>query len=183
MQLANMRLTAPVSAFAARKARQQQQQEETAHTVNKALELESQGEPPSKKARRLSEENAGSGPDESARERRTSRRNKNARGTADVTEKSTRASGTKGRIFEAAPVQDEEDQAPSDIESEIERASVMGENNDDTVASVNGDADGYAHRIPAHDIDYLLINANTAMNPPRRRSRLKSKTSLSPKRD
>lgn len=177
-----MRLTAPVSAFAARKARQQQQ-EETAHTVNRALELELHGEPPSKKARRLSEENAGSGPDESPRERRTSRRNKNAGGTADATEKSTRATGAKGRVSEASPVQDEEGQAPSDIESEIERASVMGENNDDTVASVNGDADGYAHRTLVHDTGYLLIDANTAMNPPRRRFRLKSKTSLSPKRD
>lgn len=123
--------------------------------MNKALELGSHGEPPSKKARRLSEESAGAGPDNSAQNRRTSRRNKDAGGTADITEKSTRGTATKGLDPKTAPIQDEEDQAPSDIESEIERASVMGENNDDTVASVNGDADGYVYRILIHGYQLL----------------------------
>lgn len=124
--------------------------------MNKALELEQRGEPPSKKARHVSEENgpAQSVSDESAQKRRSSRRNKNTESTANATGGSARGSGTRG----GTPVQareqneeqedqedqeDQEEQAPSDLESEMER-SMMGERNDDTVASINGDADGYA---------------------------------------
>lgn len=133
--------------------------------MNKALELGSHGEPPSKKARHLSEESAGAGPDDSVQDRRTSRRNKDAGGTADTT-KSTRGTATKGLDSNTASMQDEEDQAPSDIESEIERASVMGENNDDTVASVNGDADGYVYRILIHGYQLLANKCECSYESP-----------------
>lgn len=136
---------APVSAFAARKARQQQQQqsqqEDVAITVNRALQLESQGEPPSKKARRLSEREKESTPQSAAGEedslKRLALRKKKDSGK---TNKSADAP-SKSRE-EARTVKDF--QAPSDIESEIEQTSVVEANPDDAVASINGDADGYS---------------------------------------
>lgn len=121
--------------------------------MNKALELEQRGEPPSKKARHVSEENgpAQSVSDESAQKRRSSRRNKNTESPANAIGGSARGSSTKGgtpvqareQSEEQEDQEDQEEQAPSDLESEMER-SMMGEGNDDTVASINGDADGYA---------------------------------------
>lgn len=58
------------------------------------------------------------------------------------TEKSRSAPKTRGQAADSRVVQEQEDQVPSYMESEIEQTSVAGENNDDTVASVNGDADG-----------------------------------------
>ena len=131
----------PVSAFAARKARQQQQQEDAATTVNKALELESHGEPPSKKARRLSEEEMQPAGEEDTvpKTRASSRRKKDV---GKNTEKPRGVPKTRGQAADSRVVQEQEDQVPSYMESEIEQTSVAGENNDDTVASVNGDADG-----------------------------------------
>lgn len=121
--------------------------------MNKALELEQRGEPPSKKVRHMSEENgpAQSVRDESAQKRRSSRRNKNTESPANATGGSARGLSTKGgtpvqareQNEEQEDQEDQEEQAPSDLESEMER-SMMGEGNDDTVASINGDADGYA---------------------------------------
>ena len=57
--------------------------------------------------------------------------------------KSRNTTKTKGQAANSPRIAlEQEDQVPSDIESEIEQTSVAGENNDDTVASVNGDADG-----------------------------------------
>lgn len=149
--------------------------------MNKALELEQRGEPPSKKARRVSEENGSAqSVGESAQKRRSSRRNKDTESVANANGRPARGSSTKGWT----PVQNEQEeeqdeaQAPSDVESEMER-NLMGEGNDDTVASVNGDADGYAaYRILGYD--GLLTRLVT--NPPRHKC-LRSKTSLSRKRD
>lgn len=109
--------------------------------MNKALELESHGEPPSKKARRLSEESAGTTQpaeeeDTVPKPRAFSSKKKD---TGKGTEKSGSATKTKRQAADSGIAQE---QVLSDIESEIEQASVAGENNDDTVASVNGDADG-----------------------------------------
>ena len=114
--------------------------------MNKALELESHGEPPSKKARRLSEEEGRAGTTQPAGEedtvqkpRASSRRKKDAGKSAER----PGATKTKGQAADSRRIaQEQEDEVPSDIESEIEQTSVAGENNDDTVASVNGDADG-----------------------------------------
>lgn len=104
------------------------------------MELESHGEPPSKKARRLSEESAGT--TQPAEEEDTvpkSRAFTSKKDTGKSTEKPGSATKTKRQAADSGIAQE---QVPSDIESEIEQASVAGENNDDTVASVNGDADG-----------------------------------------
>ena len=114
--------------------------------MNKALELESHREPPSKKARHLSEEES-AGTTQPAEEedtvqkpRASSRRKKDTGKSAGKSGSSTK---TKGLAVDSRRIaQEQEDQDPSDIESEIEQARVAGENNDDTVASVNGDADG-----------------------------------------
>lgn len=115
--------------------------------MNKALELESHGEPPSKKARHLSEEEGRAGTTQPAGEedtvqksRASSRRKKDIGKSAGRSESTTK---TKGQGVDSRRLsQEQEDEGPSDIESEIEQTSVAGENNDDTVASVNGDADG-----------------------------------------
>lgn len=113
-------------------------------TVNKALELEAHGEPPSKKARHLVEKEKEStaksvAEEENGQKRRTSREKKDAGKTRKTAE--TRPKSQE----EVRTVQRKEDQAraPSDIESEIEQTSVVEGNPDDAVASINGDADGY----------------------------------------
>lgn len=52
----------------------------------------------------------------------------------------------------ASPVQEKKDHAPSDVESDLERTSVVEENNDDDVASINGDPDGYGYAVLFLDI-------------------------------
>lgn len=177
----------PVSAFAARKARQQQQQppqqlqqqEDISHTVNKALELEQRGEPPSKKARRVSEENGSAqavGGEDSAPKRRSSRRNKNTESTANTNKGTTRGSNSKGRT----PVQDEQDEqrGPSDVESEMERGI-------DDAASINGEEDGYGHYLCQHILVYCVCTSMRTnridMNRPHKCP--KSRTSLCRKHD
>lgn len=113
-------------------------------TVNKALELESQREPPSKKARRLSEKEEStpqSAAGENYGQERLALRKKKDSG------KAKKSADTPSKSREEARTVKKEVQAPPEIESEIEQTSVMEANPDDAVASINGDADGYCIHV------------------------------------
>jgi len=118
--------------------------------VNKALELESQGEPPSKKARRLSEKEKESTPQSAAGEddsqKRLALRKKKDSG------KTKKSVDTPSKMREEARTVKKEVQAPSDIESGIEQTSVVEANPDDAVASIDGDADGYGTHCISFDM-------------------------------
>lgn len=110
-------------------------------TVNKALELESQREPPSKKARRLSEKEEStpqSAVGENYGQERLALRKKKDSG------KAKKSADTPSKSREEARMVKKE---VPEIESEIEQTSVMEANPDDAVASINGDADGYCIHV------------------------------------
>lgn len=115
--------------------------------MNKALDLESNGEPPSKKARHLTEKKSPrkvqhAGEKDNAQKRRFSRGKKSD--TEKTPERPRRVPEPRKH---ASPVQEKKDQAPSDVESDLEGQSLLEENNDDDAASINGDPDGYGYAV------------------------------------
>ncbi|PYI19887.1 hypothetical protein BO99DRAFT_359282, partial [Aspergillus violaceofuscus CBS 115571] len=132
---------APVSAFAARKARQQQAQSAVA-AVEKPVANESASEPPSKKARHSPEEAT------AAEQERTQPRRSTRRKDVDPVEKPaeearrvTRSQNDSRRPAEEQS-QPSEDEASSDAESEVEVAAVE-EANGVGLASLQGEGDEF----------------------------------------
>ncbi|RAK77190.1 putative RNA processing protein Grc3 [Aspergillus fijiensis CBS 313.89] len=132
---------APVSAFAARKARQQQAQS-VAAAVEKPVATESVSEPPSKKARHSPEE-ATAAEQERTQPRRATRR-KDAGPVEKPAEEARRV--TRSQKDARRPAQEQsqpsEDQPSSDIESEVEVAAVE-EANGVGLAPLQGDGDEF----------------------------------------
>ncbi|PYH40543.1 putative RNA processing protein Grc3 [Aspergillus saccharolyticus JOP 1030-1] len=132
---------APVSAFAARKARQQQAQSAAA-AVEKPVAFEPAGEPPSKKARRSPEE-ATAGEQERTQPRRSTRR-KDVDPVEQPAEEARRV--TRSHKAPQPKAQDiapsTEEHASSDAESEAENAAVE-EANGVGFTPLQGDDDEY----------------------------------------
>ncbi|KAJ5735157.1 uncharacterized protein N7483_000282 [Penicillium malachiteum] len=127
----------PVSAIAARRARQQQAQNVT--VTKTGTEAEPVAEPPSKRPRRSleGEEQAElKDAEPTGRQTRSSKKQNESTATETTTERPRRATRSK-------PVEEEVQEEPKEEESEEDAANEPEEMDEDEVASVAGDADGY----------------------------------------
>ncbi|RHZ68303.1 putative RNA processing protein Grc3 [Aspergillus thermomutatus] len=143
--------TAPVSAFAARKARQQQVQ---IVAPEKTAQNEPAVEPPSKRARRSLEEGAASqaaNGNDRIQTRRSTRRKEETLSSVGFAEKQPQRSAVAARaqITERAPALEKEDAEPSDA-AEEEAEDILDEENGVGVIPVEDDAEGY--ESPADDV-------------------------------
>lgn len=135
-----MTVSGPMSAFAARKARQQQAQDVTA--AKTAPEVDSGGEPPSKRLRRSLEGEEMTGTSEERSSPLTTGAQEQV-GTLPV-ETTTRQSTQTIRSHQSSTnaVQQDTGGGPEEEESE-DSVDSTNDMNEDDIASIAGDADGY----------------------------------------
>ncbi|GFF49492.1 polynucleotide 5'-hydroxyl-kinase grc3 [Aspergillus udagawae] len=144
--------TAPVSAFAARKARQQQAQ---LVAPEKSAQNEPTVEPPSKRARRSPEEGparqAANGNDR-VQTRRSTRRKEETLSSVGLAEKQPRkpAAVPRAQIPERTPALEKGDAETSDAAEEEEEEDMLEEENGVGVIAVEDDAEDY--ESPAGDV-------------------------------
>lgn len=134
-------ILAPVSAVAARKARQQQIQ---AATAAKASDVELTGEPPSKRPRHLPEQEDSTPRDkesDNARTRRASRRINAPTKSGEGIRRREKSSKSQ-RVVESS-VQDTGDEALSGEEPGANENTAVEANDSDYSVSLQGDIDGY----------------------------------------
>ncbi|PTU25177.1 hypothetical protein P175DRAFT_0451630 [Aspergillus ochraceoroseus IBT 24754] len=169
MSLANMKrkaekhqAAAPVSAFAARKARQQQAQAQAVEASVKPAHTESAGEPPSKKPRRSLDDKTIAQP--IVEERQTRSQKQKALKTEEVPLKKNEDITRKARDRKPEPVvsSDHEEQGPSDEGSEDEDAIVE----EAGVMSVSENGDGYESPAdtPVQTVEFPLSKARLNKN-------------------
>ncbi|PKX98130.1 putative RNA processing protein Grc3 [Aspergillus novofumigatus IBT 16806] len=143
--------TAPVSAFAARKARQQQAQPVE---PEKTAQNESVVEPPSKRARWSPEEGAArqaANGNDRVQPRRSTRRKAGTLSSAELAEKQPQrsAAAARAQIAERTPAPEKGDAETSDA-AEEEDEDVLEEENGVGAIAVEDDAEGY--ESPADDV-------------------------------
>lgn len=151
-----------MSAVAARKARQQQAQNVT--PTKPEVEAEPVAEPPSKRPRRSLEGEEQSEAKESEPKGRQTRNSKKQEANETNGQRSTRATRSTTSIEQ--PEEPEATEEPQEENSEQESDNGPEEMNEDEVASVAGDADGYESpaETPAELQNFPLSKARLSKN-------------------